>query len=348
MATIKFKCDTCKREIDILEKPYNLNKFSKCIITDGCRGKLNKLSRNLDNKRESTPTSVEGLDDFTPRKVFYKHTQNLINNKWKIKHSLGISPAVEVFVRNNNELVPLNFQDYDIEIIDKNNINILLPNQQKGEVHCIARSTVPDFQLINQTEVELFKVTKNAIFVFAFPKLITHYTGIPSDDPSPLPIDTSNPSKPIRLEVSITQPNQEEIICIETLEDEPNNTPWLGWNEILIRKRRNYNIKSKSLFSFNQTFQLDNIKAEDISFGTVIKFLRVDLGTGNLQPIDQDNVLILLANAPYQSIDKIKNKVVDVNRITTSTFNYFVYQDGEVYTALDNVEPIYPDIQRVS
>lgn len=348
MATIKYKCDTCKRQIDLLEKPYNLNKFSKCVITDGCRGKLNKLSRNLDNRRESTPTTVEGLDDFTPRKVFYKHTQNLISNVWKVKHDLGVSPAVEVFINTNDNLVSLSFEQYELQVIDKNTISIKLPNVYNGQVHCIARSTVPDFQLIKVSEIDLFKVTKNAVFVFAFPKLITHFTGTP-DEPAPdLPIDTSDSIKPIRLEVSITQPNQEEVICIESFDDSVNTTPWLGWHEILLRKRRNYNIKTKSLLSFNQTFQLDSIKPEDIPYGTIIKFLRVDLGTGSLQQIDQDNVLILLSRPPHQSIDKIKDKLVDVNNVLTSSFNYFIYQDGEVYTSTSNIESIYPDIQRVS
>lgn len=350
MATIKYKCDTCKRDIDLLEKPYNLNTFSKCTITHGCKGKLNKLSRNLDNIRESTPTPVEGLDDFTKRKVFYKHQQNLINTTWKIKHNLGVSPAIEVFIKNNGILEILDYKDYTIQVIDKDNINVIHPTPQTGQVHCIARSTVPDFKLTENKAISLFRVTTNGIFVFAFPKLITHYTIEPPATPlSPLPIDTANEPKPIRLEVSVTQPNQEEIICIETISSNINNNhPWLGWNEILVRKRRNYNIKTKSVFNFNRTFQLDVLKPETIAYGTRIRFLRVDLGTGNLQPIDQDNVLILLANDPYQAIDKIKNKVIDINRLSTSSFNYFVYQNGELYTATSNLESIYPDIQRVS
>lgn len=349
MATIKYKCDTCKREIDLLEKPYNLNKFSKCTITSGCRGKFNKLSRNLDNNRESTPPSVLGLDDFKQRKVFYKHKQDLISTLWKINHGLGVSPAVEVFLDNGTTQTSIDFDQYEIIVVDKNNIVIKFSTYQKGIVHCVARSTVPEFKLTESTDVELFQVTKNAVFVFAFPKLITHYTVVPPVSPLvALPLDTQNTVRPIRLEVSITQPNQEEVICVEKITDDINNSPWLGWNEILLRKRRNYTIKTKSLFSFNQTFQLDNIKPKDIEYGTVIKFLRVDFGTGNLQPIDQDNVLILLAKTPYQAVDKIKNRVLDINAVSTSSFNYLIYQDGEVSTAEKNIESIYPDIQKVS
>lgn len=350
MATIKYKCDICKREIDIVEKPYNLNVFSKCIITNGCRGKLSKLSRNLDNFRSLIPKPMEGVSDYIKRKVFYKHNQNLISTKWKISHNLGTPPAIEIYVLNNNNYINLNFDDYKVEYIDKNTAHIIFDVPQSGIAHCISRSSVPDYNLESRKDIEMFQVTTNGIFVFALPKYITHYTINPPNQPlSPLPIDTSNPPKPIRIEVSIIQPNMEEVICVETISNDiNNNTPWINWREILVRKRRNYNVKTKSIFTFNRTLQLDIITEKDIAPETQIRFLRIDYGTGDLQPIDQDGLLMLIANTPYHSIDKIKNKVIDVNNVSFSDYNYFIYRDGEVYTAVENIENIYPDIQRVN
>lgn len=350
MATIKYKCDTCKREIEIIEKPYNMNVFAKCIITEGCKGKLSRLSRNLDNFRSSLPKPVDNLIDYSKRKVFYEHRQNLIGTVWKIKHNLGIAPAVEVYVSNNGNFINLNFDDYEIKIIDKNTIHIIHATPQTGIVHCIARSTVNDYIMETNTNVELFQVTTNGLFVFAFPKYVTHYTiNPPNQPPSPLPIDTANPPKPIRIEVSIIQPNKEEVICVETIPNTiNNNTPWLNWNEILLRKRRNYVVKTKSIFSFNRTLQLDSITESDISPNTQIRFLRIDYGTGDLQPIDQDGLLILISKAPYHSIDKIKDSVIDINNVLFSDFNHFIYKDGEVFTAANNIETIYPEIQRIS
>lgn len=347
MATIKYSCNVCKRKIDILENPENITVFSKCIITNGCRGKLNKLSKNQNNYRETLPKLEHGLNDYVQRKIFYEHKQNLAKNIWKITHNLGVLPVVEVYVNDGN--TNLKFENYQIEILDNNTILIKFLNNYSGIAQCIARSSVINIKDTHKDIQELFQVTYNGIFVLAIPRFITTFSG-PSYLPQPtLPVDTKNPPKPIRLEISLIRPNREEVICVETIPQELiTTTPWVSWNEILVRKRRNYSIKTKSFFTFTRTFQEDIITKNMVENGTQIRFLKVDFGTGYLQPIESDDVLFLLANSPYSAIDKIRNKVVDVSKVNFSDFDYFVYENGEIYTDKSNLENTYPDIQKVN
>lgn len=345
MATIKYSCTICKRQIDLLENPENITVFSKCTITNGCRGKLYKISRNQNNYRETVPKIVNGIDDYIPRKVFFKYNQTLEKKQWKVTHNLGVLPVVEVYVNNDN----LKFEDYTIDIVDNNTILLNFSANFSGIVHCIARSSVTNITEKKIIKDELFQISYNGTFVFAIPHFITTFKG-PTFVPQPtLPIDTKFPPKPIRIEVSVIRPNREEIICTETIPQEIiTNTPWVGWHEILVRKRRNYVIKTKNILSFTRTFQEDILTKNNIENGTQIRFLRIDFGTGYLQPIESDDLILLLANRPFNAVDKIQDKFIDISHVNFSNFDYFIYQDGELYTSKNNMENTYPSIQKVN
>ena len=64
MSTVTYKCNVCKREIKKLENKSGLTVFSRCIITEGCRGNLNKISVDPDNIRESFPAPVSGIKSY--------------------------------------------------------------------------------------------------------------------------------------------------------------------------------------------------------------------------------------------------------------------------------------------
>lgn len=352
MATITYQCSVCDRKIDILEKPANVNVFAKCIITNGCRGKLNKLSRNQDNKRESFPAPVLGLQDYVQRKAFYPHVQEVLNPVWNIKHNLGSVPAVDVFIQTDTStdtLTKLDVSEYKITIVDKNTCNVTLPGPYKGIAHLVARTSIQEFDIAPVPTNDQTMITFGGIFVMAVPKFLTKFEVPPQPPftPADLPLDLKN--QDIRLRVSVTEPNKEEIICVETVNlITLNSTPWVGWKEILLRKRRNYYIKYKSIFSFTSTFELDTVTNKDIPNGTQVRFLEIDFGTGSFQPIEQGDLLLLLANPPYQAIDKIRNKVVDVGAMIKNDFDYFLYQDGELYTSPSNIQSTYPQIEKVA
>ena len=352
MATITYQCSVCSRTIDILEKPANINVFSKCVITNGCRGKLNKLSRNQDNNRESFPSPVLGLQDYVQRRAFYEHNQQILNSEWKIQHNLGAVPAIDVFIQTDTStptLTKLDNSAYKINIIDKNTCSITLGGPYTGIAHLVARTSNQEFNIAPIQSIDLFKVTFGGIFVFAIPKYLTKFEVPPQPPltPADLPLDLLN--EDIRIRVSVTEPNKEEIICVERINLRTlNSTPWVGWKEILLRKRRNYYIRYKSIFSFTSTFELDTVSSGDIPDGTQVKFLEIDFGTGSFQPIEQGDLLLLLASPPYQAIDKIRNQVIDVGAMIKNDYDYFLYRGGELYTSPSNIQSTYPQIEKVA
>lgn len=347
MATIQYKCDTCRREVDILERTTTLTTFSKCTITYGCKGKVYKIGRNPVNSRSVLPKAVGGLEDYIPRNSFREHNQHLEKDVWRIRHDLKTVPVTFVYIWNGDSLEYLSNKDYSLIVINKDVLELRFHQPVRGIVQCVARSSVHEYEIDETIREKNFQVTYRGFFTFGFPKYITHYT-YPPQNHSPLPIYTGAPQRPIRIEVSLIQPNREEIVCTETIQPEiDTRTPWSGWSEVLVRKRREYTLHTKSIFDFKRTLQLDTVSKTDIQNGSQIRFLRIDYGTGVLQPIGQDEVLLFLSEAPYNPVDKKLSHVIDVGNVLVSNKNYFTYRDGEVYTDENNLESTYPPIQRV-
>lgn len=345
MATITYKCSICKRTIDILENKKGINTFSKCVITYGCKGKLLSQKRNIDNVRESIPPEVNGLQDYQKRNVLSSYNQELPSNIWLVKHYLNTIPALSVYVYINNILTELNPSNYTIVPIDSNQLKIVLNGTYTGEVQLVSRSSKKANPTYINPSASLTQITSNGYFVFAVPKYLTRFTYPPSILPEPtLPYELQ--TVPIRIEVNIKKPNLDEEICTEILQTTLSQTPWIGWPETLVRKRKNYYLFSKNILDF-RTFGGDNLTAASIPDGTELRISRIDYGTGVLQPIDSEGLLIFLSNYPYTNNDKILNQVVDCSEIINSDNDFYVYKNGDFYTDQSNIKKTYPDIQRV-
>jgi uncharacterized delta-60 repeat protein len=346
MATITYQCSICERQIDLLENTQGLTVFGKCIITNGCKGKLNQLTRNPDNNRETFPSEVPGLQDYVQRKALFTYTQTLPQNVWNIQHNMGVSPAVDVYIYNQtNTLVPLSPTQYTITLVDQNNITLTFNTVQTGIAQLVARSTAKIQPQTITPATSPFQVTSNGVFIFAVPKYLTKFDYPPSLIPNPqLPYDLQ--TAPIRIEVMITEPNTESVICTEYLDTSLFNTPWNDWNEILVRKRKNYYLFSKSILNF-RTFGEETTSFSSIPNGTQLAITRIDYGTGVLQPIDAEGLLILLANSPYTSADKIQNQVIDVADMVDNVIPYFTYNTTDFFVDQSCVEKTYPNILNV-
>ncbi len=386
MATITYKCDTCLREVEKVENVQGLTVFSKCIITNGCRGKLYKISRNADNLRETIPTFVENLQDYSQRLNFYQTEISFLSSEWVINHDLNCFPSVTVYnLDQDNRYTTLKSSDYTIEIVNSNTIKIILATARKGKVHCIARSSLEKTVNVVQTQQDLFKLTHNGIFTFAIPKFLTklnfvNYTIQPwesgvvyqqdkvvlfgskryscqqthTSDTNNSPPNASFwfevPALPydledaeIRLEVIIQKPNDQPIVCVETLYPVNEGSPWSDWDSVLINKRKNYYVRTKSILDFD-TFDNAELTYNDIPQGTTIKFTRIDYGTGVLEPIQQKGLLLLLSKPPYSFIDKIRDSIVDLGEIISNDVNYVVYQNPDTYGNESIIENVYPEI----
>lgn len=347
MATVTYKCNICDREIDLLENKQGLTTFSKCVITYGCKGKLLAVKRNPDNIRESFSLEVAGLEDYSPRNVLFNYVQSLPSNIWIINHDLNTIPAISVYVYDStNKLTELDPNQYKIISASSNQIKIAFTNTYTGKAQLVSRNSIKNSPIGLANPVALTQITTNGYFVFAIPKYLTKFSYQPTILPSPnLPYNLSD--VPIRIEISLKKPNKEEEVCTETLNATLANTPWNGWSEILVRKRRNYYLFSKNILNF-RTLGGETTKFNEIPDGTRLKILRIDYGTGVFQPLETEGLFILLSNSPYTTNDKNKNQLIDVGNMIDNDIDYFEYKTSDFFVNPVNVDKTYPDISKVN
>lgn len=338
MSTITYKCNVCKREIDKLENTVGLTVFAKCIITDGCKGNLYKISRDASNIRESFPPIQEGVNDYFPRKLLYTHTQSVATTEWKIFHDLSSSPAVTVYEETDAGYVTLDQDNYTVTVIDGDSLSITFDTPKEGISQCIARTSVPVKPKLIKPLENPVKVTANGKLTIAVPEIITKTT-----NPDKFaPYNTADTT--IKVEIETIRPNEEPIICFEEFDDTINDTAWLGWDRVLIRNRRHYTLKAKSLNEF-RTFSDVELDLSNVPNGTLIRFLRIDYGDLVFQPIPSRGLFVLLSKDPYKSVDKIRDKLIDVGEMIKTEYDYFIFNNGELYTGLSNEEFTYPNIK---
>lgn len=311
-----------------------LTVFGKCIITQNCLGKLYTLSRNIDSTREVFAPEVEGLLDYSPRKAFFNFTQPLPTSIWRIEHNLSTSPAVTVYTPNNsNNLAPLDPGNFTVTPIDPNNITISFNQAYTGVAQCVSRSTTISTAPPPATSTQV-QITINGLITLAIPSTIINTPPVPN-------IDMTNLT--FNMEVDITQPSQQEQSSLEFVTSALNNTsPWNDWHSILVRKRKNYLVRTKNIFDFLAFGE--NASSTSIPNGTQLRFSQILFPTTILTSIPARTLLFLLSNSPYASIDKIRNRVIDVGQMIDTPIDYFTYTNGELYVDSSVIEGSYPDI----
>jgi hypothetical protein len=348
MSTVKYKCDTCKREIEILENREGLDHFSKCIITKGCRGKLYKLQRNPYNVREYfAQPSTSDIVNYSRRLAFFEFKKINDGLQWDITHNMGVYPSVTVYTLNEdtNSYIPIDRSDYEIIINNENSIVLEFTEPTSGVAHLIARSSLDPNPDLVESEKSMTQVTYNNIMsIGVLGKIVDSGTG--QYDPTIDTIYTADLDS-IFLVVSLKEPNREEVFCAEEFSgNREADSPWVDWEAILSRKRRNYSIWSKNINDFKVIQDLYNDISE-IPDGTQLRILKISYGEDDYErDIRARNVLMLLANSPYTTSDKILNRVVDVGIVTDSnTDNYYTFINGELFTLEDFAEPLYPELE---
>lgn len=339
MSTITYQCNVCRRIIQKLENQQGITVFGKCIITDQCHGKLYKIDRNIDNNRETFPFAVSGLTDYLPRKAFYQHVQTLTSQMWRISHNLSTSPAVVVYTENTDgTLSLLNQDDYTITIISKDVINLQFKQGFKGTAQCMARSTsattVQTVQSQNNTQV-----TSNGILTLTIPEVIVYNPPVP---------DVIMDDLAFTVVMSVERPNTAKTFTSEIISPtRVSGSSWSDWAKILIRKRRNYVVRTINILDLS-IFQPIVSGKSTLPNGTRIRFEQIQFPNSTPTVIESRQLLTLLSNSPYAPIDKIKNKLIDIGEMIGTQLDYFTYIDGELYVDSTVVENTYPDIIKVA
>lgn len=359
MATIEYKCDTCKRSIEVLENTRGLSTFSSCIITQGCSGKLRQTARNPNNSRESIPIAPNGLDNFIPRKVVFDFSQQQPKQVWRVRHNLGTFPAVVVYDTSGNVISQRN---YTLVNVSSNIVEIRHSEPVDGTAQCIARSSVTPVLNAAPTQEQLFRVSKGSVITLAYPSSLTRVEGsgyfqFPPTSPTPaptassvnLPYNVCENFSNIRIEIEVTQPNGMPVRCFEKLDALfDGSSPWFGWSPIVLKKRQTFCVMTKNLRQL-KIFENVNGDLSKIPNGTTLRFTRIDYGDGRIMDIENRGLIMLIADPPYETFDKATDRIIDLGdyaiRETNAVFSFF---NSELFVSNDAISSTYPDIQRSS
>jgi hypothetical protein len=134
----------------------------------------------------------------------------------------------------------------------------------------------------------------------------------------------------------------------------PNSSPWFGWGQVLLRKRRNFATKSLQVLDIISDAFPSAITLSDIPDGTRFEIQQVryrnvdDIYLGDFIDIEPRQLMLLLANSPYGVVDKIRDRTVDIGELSLASANRFFVFGGEVFLDESNIERMYPRIERAS
>lgn len=368
MATINYKCDTCKREIELLENKLGLTTFSTCTITKDCRGSLISTKRNPYNVRENIPKHDKALDDYSERKMFYEHIQEIPSATWFVEHGLGDSCIFIVFDENNLVMDKSNYtvtrQAAGISLVSFSSKII-------GTVHVLSRTGGAIYDPSTSEDAFDFQVSFNDVITFAIPKFISRVDSRaapiePPDDipvtppvsatplPSPAPSDTSYPlyslsDKTIQIEIEVIKPNEPSVTCTETLDAFVSSTSaWFGWSEILVRNRKHYCVRTIKISEL-KVFTNTNSQKLNIPNGTILKIKRIKYGDASnnvFVNIPDRGLLMLFSESPHTSSDKIVDKLLDCGEMVGIADQVFRFTDLDLYVSSDMIEKSYPKISK--
>ena len=336
MTIVVYKCDVCKRDIELEQNIKGLENIQRCTITHGCRGKLYQIKVLADFVRGRLPDQVAGLDDWRNRKVLYNHKQTIERDNWIIEHNLGTFPSISVFIDVPTEADPDNQEEIipvDTIIVDEDHIILKFDKALSGLAQLVARQSDPNllrpFVGLNIESKELQQISINGNISIA--------------------TRTSTIGTPVFLSIKIEYTTTTNAIIIEeyTINDDNDTGTWSDIDKTVI-KGKTYGIRSFNPISdFTPPNDFDN---ESIASGSTLKFISIRVITPavNNQPIPQDEVYIVFANKPYDNIDKVTTQYIDVFDVAESSNNFtLVYDTGEFFADKEIIQDTYPPIRAV-
>jgi hypothetical protein len=329
MAIVIYRCDTCRREVELIENKHGLETIQRCVITHGCRGKLFQVNRLEDFSRASIPAEVGGLDDWIPRRVLFNHTQTIENTVWIINHNLGTFPSVSVFVDRPTTEDPDNREEItpsDIQIVNTNTILLVFDRPRSGIAQLVARSSDP--QLYNPvttattTQVVPIQITNSSQLVIA----------------TKVKPEFNVPSINIRLNF-LSSSGGSTLLDFTAGGSASDVTAWGNADRVVI-KGKVYQVRSMLALTEETTFGT-------IANGTNFRFEGFDFdGSLNFNPVASGEIYILLSSSPYASVDKTLDQVIDVTSVT-STLNPFAfyYDTGELFASSAIAQSVFPSVR---
>jgi len=335
MAVVLYRCDVCKREKEYVRIIDGIENINRCTITHGCRGSLYQIDLMSDFTQAGVSTPVFGLDEWLPRRVLYDHTQVIARSTWTIPHNLGTTPAISVFVNIPTETDINNMVEIsptDVIIVDSNNIMLVFDRQWSGVAQLVARQSPPD--ILSSTTIESASIRSRR--QISIGGEITIATRVP----------TIGTCANVGIMVSFTTAtgNTEQHLYSNVSESLLNSvSPWSDFDSVVI-KGKIYTVRS-----YQGIYQ--SIQDDIVGNGSTFTYDTITECSGsppNTRSIEKNEVLLLMSNPPFATVDKDTGIYVDVTDITP-TMNQFalVYDNGEFFIDEAAIKTIYPAIRNI-
>lgn len=342
MAIVVYKCNTCKREIELQRNITGLETVGRCVITHGCRGNLYQVDLFPDYIRGTIPDPVLGLDDWKQRKVLHDHQQPIERDVWVIEHNMGVVPSVSVFVDRPIQGDPDNREEItpdDVTAVNDNVLTLTFDRPWSGIAQLVSKQSDPD--LLRPT-TRAIEVTEEAFQISNLGE-ISLATRIYPTNPT---LDLSGPVVSLLIEYNATSGSI--VNELYSADDQPSLlSPWRGsaYDRIVVNvqsARQPFTVRSFNGITTEMT-------VGNIDSGSTFKFVGIDQDGGdNFRDIEKGEVLILLATDPYDIVDKVLDRYIDVADVTADNNPFgFFYNNGEFFATPETITDVFPAILNI-
>jgi hypothetical protein len=318
-----YKCDTCKRTIEKQQNIKGLDVVGGCTITHKCRGSLSLIESHRDFIRPRAPAHVQGLQDWTPRKMLFNFTKTIKSKEWIIKHDLNSNPNVVVYVtrptlKDANHQIPM--KPASIVTIDEDTIKVTFDNIESGTAQLISRQTSETTE-IKKTVVQntaALQLSSKGEVTFAIAASIGTFTHL-------------------SLNVAITTPQNVKLDVSYAVDNKPSTkSPWRDFTNVII------NGKVYLIYSFDAI--VPEMALGSVSPGSTIKFTSLGFKDGTSRALREKDALLLLSVAPFELVDKVYDRYVDMVQPSTIQSKIY-YSENEFFAPSDLPKQTYPLIR---
>lgn len=350
MAVVVYQCDTCKRETYRAQNRMGLDVIGRCIITNGCRGKLNLQEVKPSYAIGHSTPPVIGLADWTPRKVLYTHNQGFLKKVWEVRHDLNNQPSVSVYV---NKVVGttetlVRTEPLSIDYTSNDTLQLTFATAVTGVAQCQARSASDGQNITTLIPVDV-DATDPTTFNIAKSFRLTSGSEVGeltlATRVSTVAVSGFAPTQQVLLNINFLSPSDlsELNVPVQLTLRDVNNTPvdtsgspWAGAKYAVINGHK-YLLRSVNIHSEGQLTTLGVPPGAPFYF--TVNYL------GNEREIAEGEMLVLTAAAPYHVVDRDYSTVADVSQITKSTASALTtYSDANLLGNTALLEEIYPSI----
>lgn len=329
MTVVVYECDTCKREVYRKQNTAGIDVVGRCVITNGCKGKLLQIEVKPAHAVGHSTTPVIGLQDWTPRKILYTHTQAFAKKQWVITHDMNGIPIVNVFTykQNSTDLIPVT--PVSIEPTSGNVTTITFATATAGVAQLLMRSSVTDQAITtlkprvveNEYTADHF-VLSESLYMTNGPEAYGEFTVATRIATRDNPTFGFDPYQEIRIQPVYLSPSTLEHmpnlpqLVFRAINNTPVDTassPWAGTTKVVVAGAQ-YVVRSVNIH-----YPSGTLPTLGIPEGAPVFFNIVDAAGNIVRTLQKGEMLALLADSPFLVVDKIFDKYVDLSQITEAS-----------------------------